>query len=248
MPVSMCCWYKPASLGVAHALVSVDVGGISGGSGVERWTLLKNAIDTAQAFTATFGVSNSANGAVAVVADRWYHFAAVFSANNSRVCYLDGGDKATNTNSVTPTGTDNIRIGTRNASGLGLPANGLIAEVAVWRIALGDGEIAMLAGGALPMDVNYNSLRYYYPLDAQTGSYEYSKAYGRDVNVMNPTISTNQPRYSSELPPKLRRRKPVKYFLMGAADAGSGSPNMRRFSQTEYNRPVNIGQEGVTIA
>jgi len=110
------------------------------------------------------------NGAVGVnetafSAGVWYHAAGVFANASSTEAFFNGGIGSTiGSGSITPTGIDQILIGARRSTSLGLYQNGLIAEVGIWNVALTAAEIASLAKGMTCDKVRPQSLVFYAPL------------------------------------------------------------------------------------
>jgi hypothetical protein len=92
----------------------------------------------------------------ALAADTWYHVIAVFSASNSRACYVDGGNKGTNSTALSPNDSflDRVRLASsaqeqerdiQELSGYG-------SEFAIWNTALTDDDVAAI-GGCAPYEL-----------------------------------------------------------------------------------------------
>lgn len=98
----------------------------------------------------------------------WQHFAGIWLSSTSRTVYLDGGNNATDTTSVSTT--------TVNVSGLGVlerqtPSNffpGDLAEFGLWNVALTTDEITALSKGISPQMIRPQSLVSYSPLIGRT--------------------------------------------------------------------------------
>jgi len=98
-------------------------------------------------------------------AGAWYHAAGVFTSSTSPQAFLNGNVGVTaGVGSITPTGIDQILIGARRSTALGLYQNGLMAEVGIWNAALTAAEIASLAKGMTCDKVRPQSLVFYAPL------------------------------------------------------------------------------------
>lgn len=101
-------------------------------------------------------------------ATTWHHFAGVWTSSTSRTVYLDAGNSATDTTSVSTT--------TVNVTGLGVlerqtPSNffpGDLAEFGLWSVVLSTDEIAALAKGVSPQMIRPQSLVSYSPLIGKT--------------------------------------------------------------------------------
>lgn len=85
-----------------------------------------------------------------------YHAAAVFESATVINAFFNGevGIVASASNNSGPTGINKINIG----------ANGLVAEVGLWNVALTAAEIASLAKGMTPDKIRPQSLVFYAPL------------------------------------------------------------------------------------
>lgn len=94
----------------------------------------------------------------------WHHIAGVYAAVDDRSAYIDGGSKGTNTASRTPSGVNQLRIGSRTGTSPSGHLDGQIAECAIWNVALADAEIAVLATGVIPPLVRPSALVHYAPL------------------------------------------------------------------------------------
>lgn len=118
------------------------------------------------------GDSTAESAWVAHTNFQWHHHVAIFAGTTDRRAYIDGGDKGTNATSRTPSTSniDTYSIGTRRTQ-LQTPNshNGLIAEVALWSVALSDEEVAELASGISAFMMRPESLLGYWPLNGRYG-------------------------------------------------------------------------------
>lgn len=159
-PMTFACWFVANNFAATSSLMSVG----AGGSGFHRWNL--------RTTTTTGAVQASTQGATTATASsttnpttgNWHHACGVFAADNDRRVFLDGGSKGTNTTSVTVVSPDTTTIGARYNTTLGGFWPGLIAEAAIWNVALDDAEAAILARGYSPLLIRPESLRRYYPM------------------------------------------------------------------------------------
>ena len=168
VPLTICCWAKTASVAF-QGLVSVgsdDVTNqwfyrinIGGASGTDL---------IAQVSNLTAVVANNAVATAAVSTNTWFHAAGIFASDASRTVYLNGGNSATNTNSVDVDATKitEVRFGRRHlitSNNTGF-LNGQIADVGIWNAALTAAEIASLAKGMTCDKIRPQSLVFYAPL------------------------------------------------------------------------------------
>ena len=159
-PFTVACWAKTPQNTATDVIISIaDIdnssyhalgfAGAQGGDPVVAWTY--------------DGSSKEALTSSGYSVDTWHHCAAVFTAADNRASFIDGGSKGTNAVSATPaTPYDNIRIGvSADVTPFGYFI-GNIALVGIWNIALSDADIAELAGGALPTEVQAGNLVAYW--------------------------------------------------------------------------------------
>jgi len=151
-PFSWGCWFKGAQQAAslmslnASATLRHDLSVASGG-------FLRNQ-------QATSG--NNATSAVAYTAGVWNHGIAICASNTDRRVYLNGGNRANNTNNLAFAAIDNLWVGAQRVNADWW--NGSIAEAAIWNAALTDAEVAKLAAGISPLSMRPDKLVAYWPL------------------------------------------------------------------------------------
>lgn len=156
-PLTIAFWFYVDATGLDQGAVSV----FNSGSAANRHNIY---IDTVQAVRAQSrdGVSNvSAPSSASASINTWAHAAGVWSADNARAAFLNGGNKGTNSTTVTPTGINSVSVGSFTTGG---SFSGRIAELGIWNAALTDEEIAILADGVSPLFVRPQNLKMYFPL------------------------------------------------------------------------------------
>lgn len=153
-PMTLAAWGYFDTTNAAQALVSVSSGGTDRviiGIGNDG-----RAVCTSVAALALGG---------STVPSTWHHIAGTFASSSSRVVWLDGTPRNTNTTAVTLSGIDRVTIGSRvSASVMGNFMNGRIAEAAVWNVVLTADELASLAAGFKPSRIRPQNLVFYAPL------------------------------------------------------------------------------------
>jgi hypothetical protein len=100
-------------------------------------------------------------------ANVWSHAAITSSSATSHAAYLNGGNKVTNSGTLSgATASTQTWLGSYKTSGgaHGGFFAGTIADAAIWSVALSDAEIAALASGVRPKDIRPASLIAYWPL------------------------------------------------------------------------------------
>ena len=163
LPVTLACWFNVQNATNNQVLVYIgDTGSlhkyqISAGGNTEgdpvRGQL--QGTNSQNAFTSTGWTTNT-----------WNHACGVAAALNSNVVYLNGGSSGTNTSNIVAQNTFNrVNIGANNDNNTpSIYAEGLIAEVGIWNVALTAAEIASLAKGVTCDKVRPQSLVFYAPL------------------------------------------------------------------------------------
>jgi hypothetical protein len=157
MPLSMACWFKPITETVLTSLMGISDGG-SEYWAVQHWG---NAGDQILGRSRGSGADGFAISSAGTGGSAWYHACAVFASATSRSSFLDGANKGTNADNVSPAGVDRTTIGHVGAENY---ADAEIGEAAVWNIALSDLDVFYLAQGISPMLIRPDALRGFWPL------------------------------------------------------------------------------------
>jgi hypothetical protein len=146
-PLTMCCWFQTDDLGNEGCLLWIGDKDVNG----HGWQLIANgAVGGDPIQFVALPDSGTAATSSGMSLNTWHHAAAVTSSATSRDVFIDGGSKGSDTTSSVPAGSDRFAIGFRARSSPVLYHSGLIAEAAVWNVALTEAEIAWLAKGYSP--------------------------------------------------------------------------------------------------
>ena len=103
----------------------------------------------------------------------WHHVCATFTSSTSRTIYVDGVSIGTDTASI-PFDVSQLDITTFGSQRRGIfdvdhwTFGGYVAEVALWDATLGSADIALLAGGRYPNEVDTGNAVGYWPLLTNT--------------------------------------------------------------------------------
>lgn len=161
MPLTIAGWFNFPFTGVNQGIAGVNAVG-TGVTGSFRLALnSSNQVVANCAAGATQGVS----AFTGVSANTWTHACGVFASATSRTAYANGIAADANATSASPAGVNAVHIGVNwpSAGATGY-ANGQIAEVGIWNVALSAQEIASLAKGVTCDKVRPQSLVFYAPL------------------------------------------------------------------------------------
>lgn len=141
---------------------AVDNRGIrlSAGSGSANYISLDGTdLARAVAVSRSAGASFMTGYGSAYSANTWSSLVGVFATNTSRVCWLNGTNGTANTSTTDSATFDAVLLG--SAGGSGIP---IIADAAIWSVALSSDEIASLNKGFKPFRIRPQSLIFYAPL------------------------------------------------------------------------------------
>lgn len=185
-PLTMACWYRPVAIagGASKSLITID-----DGSGATQYFLLRSVGGTG--VTACYCPLTTGSVAGAAVDGVWSHHAAVFASTTSRTAYLNGVAGSVDTSVGTPTGLTTTNVG--RLWGAAQFADGDIAEVAIWNVALTAAELQALAAGLAPILIRPGALVAYWPL-LGGASPEPDLFHGADLTVSGGAAAAPHPR------------------------------------------------------
>lgn len=165
VPLTIACWFFSDDLTARQNLVSLTH---PTDAGVVNCFLLEAAGNVAN--DPIRAVTAGTGGVQAVTSTGFssgvvHHACGVFAASDSRAAFIDGGSKGTNTSTQTPSGVAKCAIGSfRGGTSTVHLMSGMVAEVAIWNVALTDDEVSILAKGLCPLFMRPASLVSYWPL------------------------------------------------------------------------------------
>lgn len=166
-PCSMSCWFHTYGNTSANTQRLVMVQDLASTGDVlslyaEVEDPISNSYVAAQHYDGTSSAGTTSTGLVS--ANTWHHAAGVFTSDSSRSAFIDGGNKATNSDSRTAVSDiDGVNIGGLEFPGAQQELDGRLAEVGIWNVALTDAEIAILGDGYSPLLIRPQSLVFYLP-------------------------------------------------------------------------------------
>ena len=161
-PLTMACWFVPRNVTATTATL-MSLG--TSGAATHRHTLHIFATDETIFYGANDGLTNSVFSTAAATVGAWNHACAVGISATDRWVYLNGGNSAQTTTSRTPVGMNNIQVGALQGAAVSLFADGPIAHVAIWNVALSATDVAALGKGLNPTRMHPESLVGYWRMD-----------------------------------------------------------------------------------
>lgn len=165
-PLTMACWFNADDDSTNGSLMHIaDSSTNSRFALVTRSSAESNHLRFVAVSVA--GGGDPADTTTGYVEGTWHSAIGVGTSSTDRAVYLDNAGVGTNTDSNTPIDLDRFDIGV-NVVGGGTPTltaymSGMIAEAAVWNVALGASDRAMLAARVCPLLVKPENLVYYNP-------------------------------------------------------------------------------------
>jgi len=192
-PFSVSAWVRPAS----------DVGGQS------LWAMMKTAdkigywLDFDVGGNCRFGSASISGGGFGIATitgsaptvGNWSNFVGVAASASSKKIYLDYSTTATNATLSDPgTQPTETTIGTFDWGGKTAFVNGRVAEVAMWDVALTDGEAEALAQGVCPLFIRPANLIAYWPLGGIYGENDKDRVGGYHMTAYNTPTWDDHPR------------------------------------------------------
>lgn len=204
VPLSMACWFFHSGAVLNQATTLMNIGDSGADS---RVTLFSNNLSL---FVNTIAVGGGFGTASAgpVKIRAWQHAVGVWASSSDRRVFIDGARKATDGSTAvlgTPTVTT---IGARYSAGVrGAFWGGLVADAAIWNIALDDADAWLLGRGYSPQLVRPGNLVAYWPLLGRHSPAELDikGRFDQTVNGAKPS-----PGYQpSQLLPLTRHRKAI---------------------------------------
>lgn len=167
MPLTMACWFKIDTDGEGHTFICL---GNAANQEIFRLGASMDVGGDPVVFRATTdgGSQSNVNTTAGATLSTWYHACCVASGSTNRAVYLNGANKASvSAGTRTISAATRLAIGSQYQAGTyGADTNGKVAHVAIWDVALSDGEVAALAAGANPLTIQPDHLIAYWPLTA----------------------------------------------------------------------------------
>ena len=164
-PFTMVCWFNVDAIGIFYGSVSLAKSTVNNDDRYQMFLGRGAGNNEVSAFvdTAIDGAGESLSGNT-FGATAWHHAGGVFTSTTSRRAYLDGAEGTENTTSVTIVGNvDRVTIGALGDAVRSNWMDGMIAEAAIWNVALSTSEMKSLAAGYSPILVHPSALAFYCP-------------------------------------------------------------------------------------
>ena len=158
-PYTMSAWFR------ATTLVNGAVFTQNSNTTASRWTAIGfTAAGVGYHEVNSVGAAGPASPNIAAV-NTWVHLAGVGTSATSRTCYVRGVAGTANTTNTALAAMTHTTLGALNngASRVSFQ-NGMIAEAAIWNVALNASEILSLSRAVNPLRVRRASLQFYCPV------------------------------------------------------------------------------------
>jgi hypothetical protein len=170
IPCTFSAWYRPTTTVDGHVLAICSTA-----QSTTNYLALQPWSDGYVYATQRYADSSAtAKSGVTLSNGVWYHLAGVFTSTTSRTVFVDGSGVTNTTSKTDPSSVLSVTlIGSvywDSTNDYRYFANGQIAEVAVWSVALAASEIAALAKAHSPLKIRPASLVAYYPLGGFFGA------------------------------------------------------------------------------
>lgn len=153
-PFTVSAWYSKRTLGVNNAIWGL---GTETGTTTHHHTLYSDTSNRLNCRTSdTSGYASVATEPI--LAGEWIHYAGVWASSASRTAFMKSKKATPNTDNATPGLTMSYTFIGHINGGSTTYANGSLAWLAVWNVALSDNEVFQLAQGIPPWLVRPQSI------------------------------------------------------------------------------------------
>lgn len=162
-PLTLACWFNVADVTNVHNLMGISDSTVN----TQGYFLAARGNATGDPVSARYVPNTFVNAdtSTGFSANTWHHGCAVFAGKDDFRAYIDGGSEGSNTAASDVSGTmDNISIGRLTRSTPQNYTTGLIAECAIWDVALTAAQVSVLADGRAPSNLAPSSLVFYAPI------------------------------------------------------------------------------------
>lgn len=188
-PFSMSIWAYPTSdPGAAMTAIGLFASGSVSNASliIVTSTLVVNA-------TCNDGTTNNpAATSTSASLNTWNHLCGTWTSATARAVYLNGGSKGTLATNRTPASLARTSTGVRDTSAQALWFPGQLANGAIWSSALTDAEVAALAAGISPWEIQPHKLIWFAPY-FEIGGANIQDWFGHPLAITGATTSANTP-------------------------------------------------------
>lgn len=165
-PMSIGCWYQPATTPGGQVTIAGLFNSSQNVNGAQQISLNSDTSNSA-VFKIGDGAGNTnATASGSFTNGAWAHVLGTYASATSYACYRDGANKGTGATSRIPSALDRTSVGVQDDSSPNQSINvaSLVAELAIWNVALTDAEATILARRVSPLLVRPSNLVAYWPL------------------------------------------------------------------------------------
>jgi hypothetical protein len=165
-PLSFGCWYKQKSGGSGNQKILGIFNSAATTTDRDQLALQNNGSNACILKVCDAAGGTNATATANFVNGQWAHVLAVYASATSYSCYINGGNKGSGSTSRIPNSLDRVSCGRQDSAAGAQPINSdsLVAEAALWNVALSDADAAALAAGYSPLAIQPAALIAYWPL------------------------------------------------------------------------------------
>jgi hypothetical protein len=216
-PVTMACWYRPATLGSTGVIM--QLGDHTAATVDQKWRMVRSSGNQLQFIAATTSATTLTNTGVTMEAGVWYHCLisanATFSPNRAVINASVATSTAANR---VPVGVNSLVVGAQLASTstFSSTASGDIFWPVVWNAQLTADEEALLANGLSPLQIRPQNLVFFNYADDQRRLLLDAM---RNYHLELPTTAASA-QYIPDIPPQVAARMPRRTAKVYAFPSG----------------------------
>lgn len=207
VPFTIALWFYPLDVSNTYALAGIwDTASATQGHILQAAGAVANDPVRAGSKAGSTAYSLAQTTAPGYSANAWSHACGVWASNTDRRAFFNGGQKGTDVTSRAPTSLDTFAAAAEIDSTPALHFDGALAEIGLWNIALKDEDVAALAAGVRPLNVQGQALIGYWPLWGRSSPALDLKGRNELTLSGSPTFQ-DHPRILYGVPPILGRKR-----------------------------------------
>jgi hypothetical protein len=216
-PVTMSCWFYPADNTTTQCLLGEMVA-----ASTQNYVIVAAGAVAGDPVQLWYNGSSRVASTNAYSVNVWNHVCAIAASSTDRRMFLNNVKATAVTTFTWPTTMTVTDIGRKGNLTAANFFNGLVAEAAIWNVALSDGEVAALAAGVRPVDIQPTALKAYWPLWGFASPEP-------DFTINNRSMTITGATQGNHAPVHLFSRRKVSGLGVPLVDGGGPPPSIQRF-------------------